>query len=177
MKNLPLAHWLFHSLGILFFLFCRDFESTTLICVFYSLFVGTVWSLVPQMAGNEPLNWKHLLPPFLLIMLMMFSAKLKLVMSTDVVMITSMSLIHFRASILSFARLKKGAQLFSWVQLFSFFFALGYVFQRNIFPSTVTIPRNGFLIGIASLSAASLAFLFYSKRKVNEPSGSQTSSS
>ena len=203
MKNTFSAYWLFYPLGLAFLLLNLNIAESTLLCVFYTFFVGTVWTLVPQMAGSisgsagivrdstisirdgpgsmaggevpEGLTWKHLIPPFILVMLMMFAVKLKLVMSTDVVIFTSMSLIHFRASILSFSRLPKRALPFSWIQLFLFFFGLAFLFQKNVLP--FQISRIYFLGMMASLSALSVLFLFAVKRKLHEPSISQTSGS
>jgi hypothetical protein len=172
MNNKFSAFWLFYVLGGIYWAISGNASEGTLMCVFYAVFAGTVWGLVPQISGSEALSWKHLLPPFLLVTMMMFASRLKLVMSTDVVLITAMSLIHFRASILAFARLPKPTRLFSWIQLGSFFIGMAYVFQKNILP--IQISRTLFLVIIAVFSVISLGLLFYAKRKFHEPRTSET---
>jgi len=160
------ASLLFYVLGIVFWLLSLNFAESTLLCVFYSFFVGVVWGLVPRVSGSEPLTWKYLLPPFLLVVLMMFSVKMKLVMSTEVVLFTAMSLIHLRASILSFARLTRNGGVFSWIQLASFIYCLVYLFQKNILPFNVA--RSTFLVSIIVVSVCSIGVLFTLKRKSDE---------
>lgn len=172
MNNKFSAFGLFYVLGILFWILSGNIAEGTLLCVFYSFFAGTVWGLVPQISGSEPLSWKHLLPPFLLVLMMMFASRLKLVMSTDVVLITAMSLIHFRASILAFARLPRAVRLFSWLQLGSFALGMAYIFQKNILP--FQISRSLFLTIVAAFNAISFVLLIYAKRKFHEPRTSET---
>lgn len=168
MSNRVSAYSIFYALGAVYWLLSRNLAESTLLCVFYSVFVGTIWGLLPKVSGSGPLSWKHLLPPFLLVILMMFSVSLRMVMSTDVVFITAMSLIHFRAFVLSFTRLTGRARIFSWIQLFSFFFGLSFLFQKNIFP--FLISRNEFLMTMMGMSVFSIAVLLILKRKSHEQS-------
>ena len=171
MGNKFSAYWLFYALGLVFWMLSMNMNDSTMLCVFYSTFVGTVWGLVPQFSGSEPLSWKHLLPPFMLVVLMMLSVRLKMVMSTDVVLITAMSLIHFRASVFSFSRLAKRALAFSWIQLLSFLFGLAFLFQKNI--TSIVISRGAFLKIMMGMSTLSIAILLVSKRKSNGQSSGE----
>ena len=157
MNNKYSAYVLFYGLGLVFWAINLNFTEATLLCVFYSIFVGTVWGLIPRVSGAEPLSWKYLLPPFLLVMLMMFSVSLKMVLSTDVIFITSMSLIHFRSSVLSFARIPKRASSFYWIQLFSFIFGLTFIFQKNFLP--IQLTRKIFLMSMMGMSVISIGIL------------------
>lgn len=165
MSNRVSAYSIFYALGAVFWLLNRNLAESTLLCVFYSIFVGTVWGLLPRVSGLPPLSWKYLLPPFLLVILMMFSVSLRMVMNTEVLLVTAMSLIHLRAFALSFTRLVNKARIFSFVQLFSFAFGLSYLFQKNILPFPVT--RNEFLLVMMATSMFSIGTLVYLKRKSN----------
>lgn len=139
-------------------------SDTTLVCVFYSVFVGTVWGLIPKVSGTEPLNWKYFLPPFMLVVLMMFSVKMRMVaMSSEVVMITAMSLLHFRAGIISFTRLTDRARIFCWAQLGCFAFGMLYLFQQRLVP--FTIPRSLFFVLMMGFSTLSIGLLLTVKGK------------
>ena len=161
MNNKYSAYVLFYALGLVFWLISKNVAESTLLCVFYSVFVGTVWGLIPKVSGGEPLSWQHLLPPFLLVMLMMFSVSLRMVISSEVVLITAMSLVHFRASILSFTRLTKGTRIFSWIQLASFIFGIVYIFQKNILPFFVS--RSAFLMVMMAMSTFGIGILLVVK--------------
>jgi hypothetical protein len=169
MSNRISAYAVFYALGAFYWLISRNLAENTLLCVFYSIFVGTVWGLLPQISGTGPLSWKFLLPPFLLVILMMFSVSLRLVMSTEAVLLTAMSLIHLRAFVLSFTRLTKNARIFSWIQLASFVYGLVYLFQKNFLPFPIT--REEFLITIMAMSMFSIGTLVFLKRKSNNHSG------
>ena len=154
MNNRFSAYLLFYVLGLVFWLLSMSVDQSTLLCVFYSFFVGTVWGLTQS-------TWKQILPPFLLVILMMFAARMKMVMATEVVLITAMSLIHFRACVLSFIRVTKKASVFSWIQLASFIYSLVYLFQKNILPFSVS--RNLFLMSMFIVNALSLGILLMVK--------------
>ena len=166
MNNKFSAYWLFYSLGLAFWLICRNTLDLTLLCVFYSIFVGTVWGLVPKISKTEVVSLKYLIPPFMLIMLMMLSVRMRMLMSAEVVLITAMSLVHFRACILSFARLKNKAQIFSLLQFASFIFGLIFLFQKNILPFAIT--RNIFLVSMMAISTISIGYLIVLNRKKDD---------
>ena len=87
-------------------------------------------------------------------------------MSAEVVLITAMSLVHFRACILSFARLKNKAQIFSLLQFASFIFGLLFLFQKNILPFAIT--RNIFLVSMMAISTISIGYLIVLNRKKDD---------
>ena len=163
MNNKFLAYWLFYPLGLAFWLISRNTQDLTILCVFYSVFAGTVWGVIPNMIEVEIPSPKFLIPPFLLVMLMMLSVRITMFMTTEVVLLTAMSLVHLRAFIFSFFRLKKRAQIFSWIQLGSFLFGMSFIFQKNILP--FAISRSVFLMCMLLVSSLSIVFLIIIKRK------------
>jgi len=165
MSNKYSAYILFYSLGLGFWLLSMNMVDLTLVCVFYSVFIGSVWGLIPSISCSDALTWKHLFPPFMLALLMMFSIRLRTMMSPEVVLITAMALIHFRASIFTYARLQMKAPGFLWLQLSSFVFALVFLFQKNFLP--FQISRSVFLMTIMSMSMLSLIVLLRLKRNMN----------
>lgn len=154
---------MFYGLALVYWLVAGNMEQSTLLCVFYSVFVGTVWGLLPKVSFTEPLSWKHLLPPFMLTLLMMFSARLRMMPSAEVIMLTSMALLHLRASLLSFARLRQRARLFSIFQLVQFGIGIAYIFQKNLLP--FSLDRSFFFILMMGLGTLSIGMLLTMRGK------------
>ena len=152
----------FLLLGATFWFIARDMNETTLLCVFYSAFVGVVWDTVSKTPGTEKLTWKHLLPPFMLVLLMLFSARLQMVRSSEVVLVTAISLIHFRAGILVFTRFFRPALPFLSMQLVLFVLPIVYLFQKNF---GVVLDKTLWIKASIGLSALSVPLLFWIRKK------------
>lgn len=165
MNHRFLAYGLFYSLGLAFWLLNLNLSEITLLCVFYSIFVGTVWGLIPKISGTDTFTWRHLLPLVLLVMLMMFSARLRMMISAEVILFTAMALIHLRACIFSFTRLSKGGAAFAWLQFGLFVYGMLYIFQKNTLP--FPISRNVFVMSMMALSTLSIGILLLLKRKLH----------
>jgi len=157
--------WIFTGLGLVFWLANRNLEASTLACVYYSLFVGLAWSLISAASREDGLTWKHVLSPFFLTVIMMVSGTLKVVASTEAVLITAIALIHVRAAIFSYNRFSGRALLFPSFQFFLFLYAMIYLFQKNILPFSI---RPGmFWMSILILGSLSLMLLFLIRKKVH----------
>ena len=155
--------WIFSVLGIAFWLYSRDLEPKTLVCVFYSVFVGSSWSMIAKIADEKDWSWKHVLSPLFLLVIMMISGSLKSITSSEVVLITAMSLIHIRSAIFSFNRFSGTALLYPSLQVFSFIYLMVYLFQKSLLP--FAIHSSIFWVSTLILGTASIMLLYVLNRK------------
>ncbi len=140
----------------------------TLLTVFYSFFVGTVWGGIPSASQTESMTWRHLLPLYILVALMMVSASMSSVPSSEFIALTAMALIHVRAAVLSVTRLGLTGLRFTVLQGFGFLAVIADLFQVNLLP--FRISQTAFLILITGLLILSVVQLFWLKRKVHAKS-------
>jgi hypothetical protein len=154
--------WPFFILGTAYWLYCRDTQPMTLLTVFYSFFVGTVWGGIPTVSRTEPMTLRHILPPFILVALMMVSTNMKTVASSEFIALTAMALIHLRAAVLSVTRLGMGGLRFTVVQGIGFLIVIADLFQSNLLP--FLIPQSVFFFLMSGLLAVSVTMLFWMKR-------------
>lgn len=166
------VEWIFSLLGIVFWVVNRNLQPLTLVCVFYAIFTGFVWSAIPQISKEEDLGWKHVLSPFVLNVIMMLAGSMKFVASADTVMFTAMALIHIRAAVFSFNRFSGSALMFPSLQFLSFAYVLVYLFQKNILP--FTIHSRIFHVSVLALGTLSMGMLIFIKRKMNEAGSEET---
>ncbi len=143
----------------------------TLLTVFYSFFVGAAWGSIPTVSRSEPLTWKHLLPPFILVALMMVSTNMKTVPSSEFISLTAMALIHLRAGVLSVTRLGKKGLGFTLIQLLGFLAVIADLFQNNFLP--FAIPQTAFFFLMTGLLTTSVIQLFRLKRVMHAKSENQ----
>lgn len=159
-----IAYWLFYGLGIAFWLLNRNTLDTTILCVFYAVFTGTVWGMISRYSvSTEPATWRHYLPPFLLNAFMMFSVKMRMLNSSEVVLFTAMSLIHLRAAIFSYSRLPVVSRSFIGLQMAGFAYGLVFLFQKTLLP--FEISRSFFIMSTMVFASFSVLVLLVLRRK------------
>ncbi len=146
----------------------------TLLTVFYSLFVGTVWGGIPSASQTESMTWRHLLPLYILVALMMVSASMSSVPSSEFIALTAMALIHVRAGVLSVTRLGISGLGFTIMQGIGFFLVIADLFQANLL--SFSISKTAFLILITMILVLSVAQLIWLKRKINAKSKNEVGS-
>jgi hypothetical protein len=165
MKNKFSIEWLFFILGIAYWVVSMNLQPITMVCVFYSLYVGFVWGAIPEISKTEPMSWRHILPPFVLVLLMMFSANLRILPSAEVVTVTAMALIHLRAAVLSISRLALSGFGFALLQLMGFILSVLYLFQKNVL--TFELKKGVFQMLIVLIGSLGFGILIIMKRNMN----------
>jgi hypothetical protein len=156
---------MFTLLSVVFWLVNPNLQINTLVCIFYALFTGFVWNTISEASDEEELSWKHVLSPFLLVLIMMTAGSMKMIKSAETVMVTAIALIHIRAAVFSFNRFQGSELIFSLIQLFSFLFVITYLFQSNIL--SITIESKMFYAILLGMATLSMVFLAQMKRKWN----------
>ncbi len=152
-------------MGIAYWVYARDVQPLTLLTVFYSFFVGLVWDHIPIVSKTEALNWRHLLPPFILLALMMISTSMKSIPSSAFIAMTAMALIHLRAAVLSVTRMGVNGLSFTLLQAVSFIWVIVDLFQNNLL--SFSIPEKVFAPVLMVLGTMAIVNLFQLKRKLH----------
>lgn len=161
--------WVFFVLGFVFWIIHPEVRPLTLLCVFYSFFAGTVWKKVPPCTGLGEFGWKRLLPPLFLVLLMMISARLVPMIKSEVVPLTAMALIHFRAFLLSTARFKGKLRGFGLIQISLTALIFVYLFQDR----TVNLHLNLSTLSAMLMVTGAVSIALIPRAPSNE-SASQT---
>ncbi len=163
MKPKTSIQWPFFCMGIAFWAYTRDVQPMTVLIVFYSFFVGLVWDRIPIVSGTESMNWRHLLPPFILLALMMVSTSMKTIPSSSFIALTAMALIHLRAAVLSVTRMGVSGLSFTLFQTIAFIWVIVDLFQNNLL--SFLIPERVFVPVLMALGMMAIVNLFQLKRK------------